>query len=468
MLAFGGEAWPQSAADLLEKARYVEETQGDLAGAIKMYQQISERADAERATAAEALFRLGSCYLKGGQETEATSTFEKLKKQYSEQKTLLARIPPLPAASLKLNPAPWGDDETMLMQVKTADGKERTVVAYQVESAQIGGRPVWHFQNSQPQMFMSVHADLETLHPIDSTFQFDSVDMRSQTTYSPDRVTTVRWDKTGEKKQELTNQRGIYDNEEVIHLIRRLPLAESYSVTIPVLAIGSPIVIDARIKVTGREKVTVPAGTFETHKVLVTVNMDGKTIKEDRFWYSADVHQYLVKVETNPVTMELSEVLTHTRASAASLKDNDMGVSLSAPAGWLLATIRSLREDLRVAVLAPDARVAGELTCHPLTKQNLGKTAAELADGHVEWGAKTLTSFVVRPGAREDFVLNGVPASRLVAEYTHPIDGRGMVEYRTFVVDKSNRLDLAFDVRKEQWDSVKPSIDEVVNSLRLR
>src|SRR5687767_8457733 len=86
-------AQAQAPGELLEKGIYAEETQGDLAAAIKIYERIAATVNAERGTVAQALFRLGMCYLKSGRKDEASAAFQKLAKEYPEQKTLLASIP---------------------------------------------------------------------------------------------------------------------------------------------------------------------------------------------------------------------------------------------------------------------------------------------------------------------------------------------------------------------------------------
>jgi hypothetical protein len=90
-----------------------------------------------------------------------------------------------------------------------------------------------------------------------------------------------------------------------------------------------------------------------------------------------------------------------------------------------------------------------------------------MSEEHVEWGQQKFKVYAPRGGA-EPFDLNGVPATRLTADYTHPVTGKGMVEHRVFVAQEGHRVSLDFDVEKERWDSMKPAIDEIVRSVRLR
>jgi tetratricopeptide (TPR) repeat protein len=98
----GGSALSaQDPSVLLEKGIYEEETLGNLQEAISIYQRVAAAAEANRATAALALYRLGVCYQKSGRTTDAQAAFARLAKLYPEQKELLAKIPGAPSNRLE-------------------------------------------------------------------------------------------------------------------------------------------------------------------------------------------------------------------------------------------------------------------------------------------------------------------------------------------------------------------------------
>jgi tetratricopeptide (TPR) repeat protein len=86
---------------LLEEGIYTEETLGQLADAIKIYQQVLAAPKAMRATSAMALLRIGMCYQKSGRNMEARAVFTKFEKTYPELKDVISRIP---GASMKKPP----------------------------------------------------------------------------------------------------------------------------------------------------------------------------------------------------------------------------------------------------------------------------------------------------------------------------------------------------------------------------
>lgn len=467
-LALGTLGWAaETAAVLLEKGLYAEETQGDVAAAIKIYKQITASAGSERATVAQALLRLGLCYLKTGQKDDAASSFQKLAREYPEQKQILARIPAVQPAALKLDPAPWEGEETLVLRIKMADGSDGGMLIFRVEPTQSAGKAAYRIQTYRaPMLFTSVDVDADTFLPIESRAENKTLASRSQSVYTPGRVEVTQWDKAGEvKKQEIKSAQPVYDNDEVIHLMRRLPLAEGYRLKVPVLAVGSPVTIEAKIDVVGREKVTVAAGTFDTHKINLGVYVDGRLAQEQQFWYSADAHRYLVKV-FNVVSIELEEVLTGAMDKSA-FQDTAAGLALDAPDGWYVMSLGNRGGGLNLGILAPEMKVVGGLRREPF-RADAKKTAAQMAEEHIDWSKKNRNGYAVRGDAAESFEASGLPATRVIGEFTHKLTGRPTIEYRTFVAHQGHRLSFDFDVDKEQWAAVKPVIDEVVASLKLQ
>jgi len=73
---------------LLQEGIYAEEIEGDLDGAMRIYEQVISQAEAAKATAAQAVYRLGMCYLKKGQKEKAADQFQKVLSKFPEQKAV--------------------------------------------------------------------------------------------------------------------------------------------------------------------------------------------------------------------------------------------------------------------------------------------------------------------------------------------------------------------------------------------
>src|SRR6266496_2081017 len=81
-----------SAAELLEKGIYTEETKGEVKVARDIYQQIVEEAAADRSLVAQAQLRLGLCQLKLGNKPQAISALDRLTQEFPDKDKLLAVV----------------------------------------------------------------------------------------------------------------------------------------------------------------------------------------------------------------------------------------------------------------------------------------------------------------------------------------------------------------------------------------
>jgi Tol biopolymer transport system component len=82
-------SWAQSPEQLFQKGLMKEEGEGSLKEAIELYKSVADNNSADRALRAKALFQMGNCYEKLGQQ-EARKVYEKLVANYTEQTELVA------------------------------------------------------------------------------------------------------------------------------------------------------------------------------------------------------------------------------------------------------------------------------------------------------------------------------------------------------------------------------------------
>ena len=94
LLLFGSvqAARAASAAELLEKGIYTEETKGELKAALNIYRQLVEDPRADRSLVAQAQLRLGLCQLKLGNKPQAISALEQLTQEFPDKDKLLAIV----------------------------------------------------------------------------------------------------------------------------------------------------------------------------------------------------------------------------------------------------------------------------------------------------------------------------------------------------------------------------------------
>jgi len=81
-----------SAAELLEKGIYTEETKGQIKDAAALYQQIVEDPRADRSLVAQAQLRLGLCQLKLGNKPQAIAALDRLTQEFPDKGKLLGIV----------------------------------------------------------------------------------------------------------------------------------------------------------------------------------------------------------------------------------------------------------------------------------------------------------------------------------------------------------------------------------------
>src|SRR5580704_14292165 len=79
-----------TAAELLQKGIYAQETAGDLDGAIKIYHQIVDSHPIQREIAAQAQYRLGLTLLAKGDAGSASQEIQRLGWDFPDYKDLIA------------------------------------------------------------------------------------------------------------------------------------------------------------------------------------------------------------------------------------------------------------------------------------------------------------------------------------------------------------------------------------------
>jgi hypothetical protein len=117
LLAVGllaSRAFGKSASALLQEGLYAEEIEGDLDGAIKIYEEIIAKKEAEKPQVAQAMYRMGMCYFKKRNEGQAKAVFEKLVAQFPEENQLVEKVRPLLEEMSNPDPAMLMPPETKI------------------------------------------------------------------------------------------------------------------------------------------------------------------------------------------------------------------------------------------------------------------------------------------------------------------------------------------------------------------
>src|ERR1017187_8547521 len=176
-----------SPSELLEQGIYSEETKGDFDAALKLYQQVVTEAKAGQAVAAQAQYRLGVCYYKKKNYGEANAAFEKLVKDYPDQKDLITLANKYLTSAMPLMPAPWVDGEDMQLDIKFPAGYKIGSACYRVSAGETNGQKIWRLSShlwAGTQQSSRVEVEADSFKPLHCRWRINLIGM-ADVTYSP-------------------------------------------------------------------------------------------------------------------------------------------------------------------------------------------------------------------------------------------------------------------------------------------
>ncbi len=465
------EAADRTPSQLLEKGIYTEETVGDLAKAIRIYQKAIDSAQANRIILAQAQLRLGLCFLKQGKDDKGTEALQKLIDEYSDQKKIVAQarqhLPEAPQP-LKLMPAPWADGEIFRMDLKLPGGMFIGMIFSTADKLTVDGRNIWRLgrrrfvaTGGNNQGISRVDVDAETFLPIDSSFKHTLLG-DSEAKFDKDRARIVSHAGGSEKVRTLEFDGVTYDGEQVWYLMRRMPLAVGYKTIMPAVPIYTGTSVAPGVEVIAIETVSVPAGTFECYKVAV-----GNHNQQEFLWFSTDANRYFVKFEAEGIVGELGDVAYRNPSEPVAYQDPDFGFSLTVPPGWYhgrhVGTTRDPQaREVQVLFFDPNADTKwGTVEVKPAGN---GGTLTRLAEGELERAKRKRKHYTLRPGSWQERSVAGSPAISFVGDYKEV--NEACVEYRVYMLDDL-RIEFIFRVAAERFDEFLPAFDSIVSSFRM-
>jgi hypothetical protein len=461
-LLFGPNAAAATLSDLLEEGIYSEETKGDLDGAIKIYQEIVADNKAGQTVAAQAQFRLAVCLQKKRDHSGATAAFEKLIKDYPDEKELVAAARQYLPAEPQLLPVPWTDGEELRMIFKFQSGFVLGASSYTVNKAEANGRKLWAVRSrtfAGAQSVSRVEVDAETFKPIRSFWKHTVIGAADATYLATAAELKV---KGKDEAKKVSLEGTVYDNEQAIQLMRRLPYTEGYKTSLKFLVSLTGMVIPVQLEVAKRETVEVPAGEFDCFKVELSI--------AQTFWYSADAHRYLVKLEAGSAVAELAEVRRRKPGEREAFEDSKLGFSLAAPEDWMFfrREDRDTKNKTEVMILDAEATALSRLAVE--TRDTLNSAAKQSsrawAEVEIEDFARQLKDFQVRADSWKERTIAGKAGISFVADCT---EGKSrQLIYATYALGDPACVVFVVKLDPQDFDAFKPKIDAVIDSYKTK
>ncbi len=148
-------------------------------------------------------------------------------------------------------------------------------------------------------------ADKETLQPqsVQRLIEGPEGERRWQVEYEGGTAVVMQRSEDGERRDELTVPTRSYDSWTDVFLWRTIDFREGYEATyadVLSATLTKPQVITQTLKVTGKETVEVPAGSFEAWRLEIR-SSDGT----QRAWYADTEEQTLVRYDNGNLVFEL-------------------------------------------------------------------------------------------------------------------------------------------------------------------
>jgi tetratricopeptide (TPR) repeat protein len=465
----------QDASVLLEKAIYTEETLGNLSDAINIYKQIIASADTSRTIGALALYRIGVCYRKYGNESGALEAFSSLAQLYPEQKDLIVK-----SLLLILKPAPWVDGEIMQLTQKKigTEGAGPVFSTYSVESSMEGGKPVWtflyHFGMGRPPIYYSVTvADARTMIPLVNRSLSNQTYLEAR--YAVDKIEVLNPKDSSEPAKQIAIPGTVYDAWQIVPLLRCLPLREGLRVTIPMFASSTGASANVKFTVVARETIAAPAGDFDCYKIVMS--SDNNAPVNQIFWISADSHSYLVKAHIDDANaFELKSVEVVGKNQSANFTDPESGIGLSWPRQWYLSHVFNTVQARQFGLSAPVSDHRFGLSA-PEFDSTLEVTVSahkpELASGAQVTKVLTVASYQVpsyqvRPQTRERVTIAGLSGERFIVDVRDSTSGDPIVDYAYHLSSQTKSYTFTFRTRSDNFDKMKSVFETIVSSLKVQ
>jgi len=401
--------------------------------------------------------------------------------------------PPAPKASkLDIGPAPWADGEVMRLMLKTKTGVNIGMLTYTARmmpkdpkavAAGIGAMPggataashFWRIESymvvpmNEFRQFTRVDANLATFAPSFGWTKGNPGDFQAE--YAPGKI-TLKVDRKGKTATRQIKVGGVvYDNEQAVQLIRRLPLAapgeggreEGYSASFPIFPVQGGAVVECRIEVVGKEKVTWAGGEVECYKVLLSIWSQGIKGLEHTLWLSADEHRWLVRYDAGTAEMVLMQAGTIPDKPGVCKLDNDMWLPLPRGVQAYLDQ-QAGAEQVEAHILPLELAFWAVMKAGP---RPAGATSVrKYAEGEIARVGGFLKNYKVRNDSWRGSIVSSLPAVSYVADYTD--DGGKMVEYRAYLLASSKVYWLVFRTDKDKFDTRKAAFDKIVSGLRYK
>ena len=314
-------------------------------------------------------------------------------------------------------------------------------------------------------MASRVDADFDTLQPIDSTWRILPAG-KTICRYEPGKALVTSKFAGKKTTRTVAVEKVVYDNEEGTFVFRSLPMADKYQAKVPIFTSIGGVEIGVGVEVQAKETVEIPMGKFPSFKVLLPEPIN------QVFWFSADEHRYITKIEAGGVLMPLAEVETFQPGEIKTYKNADLGFSLKLPPNWYAYRNKEADKEAdkksadTVCLLDPEADFDTTIQLTKLAELSAEekKTPRDWAEKRLADKAKEWKDFQVRADSWQPLTISGRKSVSCVADFV-AMDNRKMARFVVYLFGQDRAAVLGIDAPRNDLERMKRTIMPVVESL---
>jgi len=269
----------------------------------------------------------------------------------------------------------------------------------------------------------------------------------------------------GQKEPKVVKIEGpVYDNEEFIHLVRRLPLTVGYKTEIPVFSsLSGGGAVPVTVEVVGTEAVETTVARQDCLKVEL------KPLNQ-LFWFSSDPTHTVCRFTGGGVTAELVSISHRAPGESVHYKNDALGINLTAPADWIIHFQDPDKEPnySTIFLLDPDALADNcllRLHAVSVLSDAEKKSPRAWAESRLAQLAKSTKNLKVRPESWRNVTVSGHPGVTFLAEYEE-IEKPRLYRGVYAIGHGENAEEFSFTAEKGKFEQLEPAFDSIVKTYQ--
>jgi hypothetical protein len=209
------------------------------------------------------------------------------------------------AVTLTLTP-PWtGADHAEYNILKDADNSLLGTSVIDIQPASDAITIDHRLEISGVTQHFDVKVDPQTLKPLVTTEEVTgSPNNYSLTgTYADNKLAITAKTSQGDKSITIDVPADAYDNNSLLPILRGIPFSDGYAASFTNIVPANAAQVKVTLTVPGQESVTVPAGTFDTYKVVMEFNGG----QPQTAWYEVASPHRLIKYDNGTTQFVLTK-----------------------------------------------------------------------------------------------------------------------------------------------------------------